>query len=223
MSRVPRQSKARVRRQGSPATAVSHTHLDLAMLARWGASADKAHAALGHAVRQLALDHLCCARGGGRGGVVSWWWWVHGSGGGLSEHRQVWSGVVGATLKNEPSRCGGGTLAAGQSPLLSAMQAQHCIPQPPTPAATPPPQATHIAAQEVKGLTPALGHAPGQARVDGGDVLVEVVAIEAEPRLEAQAVACAQAGQAHLRGEEEGGHGEVRHWCGQLSIWGARV
>ena len=34
----------------------------------------------------------------------------------------------------------------------------------------------HLAAQEVKGLAPPLAHRPGQARLNGGQVLVQVVA-----------------------------------------------
>lgn len=77
--------------------------------------------------------------------------------------------------------------------------------------------AAHLAAEEVKGLAPPLGHCPREARLDGRDVLVEVVAVEAQPRLEAQAVAGAQAREAHLlsggsEGEGERGEG-LRRLC----------
>ena len=53
-----------------------------------------------------------------------------------------------------------------------------------------------VAAEEVAGVAPPLPDRPREARLDGRDVLVEVVAVEAQARLEAQGVARAQAAEA---------------------------
>jgi hypothetical protein len=60
--------------------------------------------------------------------------------------------------------------------------------------------APHLAAQEVARLAAALGDGPREARLDGRDVLGKIVAVEAQPRLQPQRVAGAEAGEAHLFG-----------------------
>ena len=76
-------------------------------------------------------------------------------------------------------RQGKGGQRGSQGPVCQAGQLQ----RPGMPgAARPPapgpahPTSTHLAAQEIEGLAPPLAHGPGQARLNGSDVLIQVVA-----------------------------------------------
>ena len=54
----------------------------------------------------------------------------------------------------------------------------------------------HLPSQKVAGVSPPLANGPRQSCLDGGDVLVQVVAVEAQAGLQAQGVARAEAAQA---------------------------
>ena len=67
----------------------------------------------------------------------------------------------------------------------------------------------HLSSQEVKSFATPLSDAPSKPGLDGADVLVEVIAIEAEASLQAEAVTGTQP-----LPEEIGGSGQRPRWKG---------